>query len=308
MIETPLFSAILLPIALGLIMIAMGLSLTARDFRSVFLHPKAVIIGLVAQMVLLPLIAFSLAWIPNIHPLFKVGIVLIAICPGGSTSNLINFLLNGNLALCVSLTTINSLLTQFTIPLLLNLALLLFMHDIGTTVQVQVPFGETMMKIFLITLLPTAIGILIRYKAPLFAEKARYALKYITSIVLGIAMLGAVFLEKKEGIQLTSDDVWKLLPLLVILNFGGMFVGLYLSRRLALGKKTAMTIAVEVGLQNTGMAITIAMGSGIANAHLMAVPAAIYALFTFFTAVGFGWVVSGQKLRVAKLFSKGKEK
>ena len=124
-----LFSGYFLPVTLAIITLGMGLSLTDKDFRNIFLHPKAVIIGLCCQMMLLPLIAWLIARSIDIDPLFKVGLMIIAACPGGATSNLITYLLRGNVALSISMTAMNSIITLLTIPLVVHFSLEAFVHE-----------------------------------------------------------------------------------------------------------------------------------------------------------------------------------
>lgn len=297
-LDTNFFSAILLPGTLALIMFGMGLSLTRQDFITIARQPKGIFIGLVAQMLLLPLLGFAIASIiPGLSPELKVGIVLLAACPGGATSNLLNYLLNGNLALSVSITTVNSFLTQFSIPVLVNLALYAFM-DRTTGAEINLPFWETLVQIISITVLPAAAGIYIRSRYPNWSESVRIPLKYIMTLLMGIAMLGAIFLEKNENLNIPLSDYWRVLPLAVLLNLSGMFAGFYFARMFRLGLKSQTTIAIEVGLQNTALAIAIATGPYLLNNPAYAIPAAIYALTSFFVSGGFGVVASRKYLRI----------
>ncbi len=141
-----LFSEYFLPVTLAIITLGMGLSLTDKDFRNIFMHPKAVIIGLCSQMILLPLIAWLIVRSIDIDPIFKVGLMIIAACPGGATSNLITYLLRGNVALSISMTALNSILTLITIPLVVHLSLEVFYHE-NTAIRLDV--GMTIIKVFL---------------------------------------------------------------------------------------------------------------------------------------------------------------
>jgi BASS family bile acid:Na+ symporter len=281
----------MLPGALALIMFSMGLALTLNDFRQIFRHPKEVTVGLIAQMFFLPVLAFLLAWVAPISEAMKVGIILVAICPGGATSNLINYLLNGNLALCVSLTSLNAFLTQFSIPLLLNLAIFSFL---GGEASVNLPFWDAVLEIFLVTLLPVAIGVWFQGQWNAFAQKLRKPLKYLMPLLLGIAMVGAAFFEKKNVPAVDFMEYLPVIPWLLTLNFGAMIGSYWFTGRLGFPVKTAMTIAVEVGLQNTGMAILLATGSALRDSPEIAVPASIYALFSFFTTGGWAWWIATQ--------------
>ena len=302
--ETTFFSSVLLPLSLAFVMLGMGLSLTRKDFANIFTRPKAMITGLAAQMLFLPLLAFLIALPFNVPPVLKVGLVLVAICPGGATSNLLNYLLNGNLALCVSMTTINSFLTQFTIPLLLTLALQFFMH---TGAHIELDFWRTFFDIVLTTLVPVVIGIAIRAVHGPFAEKVRAPMKMMMPAVMAIAILGAILLEKKDnGIELSTYDYMTVLPMTLLLNVGALTGGYYIARLTGLSRKSQMTIALEVGLHNTFLAIYIA--TGILKDTSLAIPATVYALFSFFTSALFGVIVSGEKLSLKSIVTGKKEK
>jgi BASS family bile acid:Na+ symporter len=298
MFETDFFSTYLLRISIGLIMFGMGLNLTVNDFRNIVLHPRALVVGLLAQMVWLPLLAFIIIFIFPVSDEIKVGLFLVAICPGGATSNLLNFLLNGNLALCVSLTSVNSLITQFSIPVLLNLILGFYL---GSSADIHLPFWESVMHILLITALPVIVGIFVRNRWEAWAQKMRTPFKYILPVFMGIALIGAIFLEKKDPISITTQDWLWVFPITLLLNVGGMLGGAFFSRLASLDKRTQMTIGIEVGLQNTTLAIVIALS--FLKSPFIAVPAAMYALFTFFTTAFFGMVISGRKISFRKLRS-----
>lgn len=288
MIETKFFSQYMLPATLAFIMVGMGLSLTRRDFLNIIKNPKGLGIGLLAQMLLLPALAFLITLIiPGLSPELKVGIVLLAACPGGATSNLVNYLINSNLALSVSITTVNSFLTQFTIPILVSLALGAYMNqDVSPTL----PFWETVRDILLITVVPAIIGIYIRRRWARFADKVRKPLKYIMTTLLAVAMVGAIFLENNENINIPIRDYWRVVPLTLLLNVGGMIAAFYTAKYFKLDLKSQATISVEVGLQNTALAITVA--TSMLNNPAIAIPAAVYALFSFFTTAAFGLLVS----------------
>jgi len=285
-LETNFFSAYLLPATLAIIMVGLGLSLTRNDFVNVVKRPRGFLVGLVLQMVALPLLAFLITLlIPGLSPELKIGIILLAACPGGATSNLVNYLLNGNLALSVSITTANSFLTQFTIPFYVNIGLYFFMNS-GT--DIELPFLKTLLQILYITVIPAVLGVVIRSKAPQFAEKVRNPLKYIMTTLLAIAMIGAIFVENNEQLDIPIGDYWMVLPLLLLLNFGSMFMSFYTAKYFRLGIKSQTTIAIEVGLQNTALAIAVAASPLMLNNPAFAIPAAMYALFSFFTTLGFG--------------------
>ncbi len=287
-----MISTYILPAVLALIMLGMGLSLTSQDFRNILLHPRQVFVGLICQMLLLPAIAIGIAygagW-AGLPPELQVGIVLIAACPGGAVSNLITYLLNGNVALSVSLTTLNSFLVIFSIPSVVKIALAIFMGS-GSK-DIVLPFWDTVLQILLMTVIPCIVGIYIRSKSPRWAAALEQPLKYAMPILLALAMLGAIFLENGDAHTVSILDYAGVSFFVLILNVVGMFLGYYVAYWQKLGKDNQITIAIEVGLQNTGLAITVATSAMFLGSQVMAIPASIYALFTFFSAIIFGLMV-----------------
>ncbi len=299
--ETKLISTYLLPIVLAFIMLGMGLSLSTRDFKNIFTYPKALFTGLACQMLILPVIALGIAWgagIVGLSPEIQVGIVLIAACPGGAVSNLISHLLEANVALSVSLTTVNSFLVIFTIPTIVNVALWFFM---GMDQHVRLPFWSTLGEILLMTVIPCVLGIYIRYHNKNLAENVERPLKFIMPVLLALAMLGAIFLEKGQDLHFSGKNYAEVTAFVLLLNIAGMALGYYLTGFLRMGKNEMITIAIETGLQNTGLALTIATSSLFLNNQEMAIPASIYALFTFFSAAIFGLIVKPELLGAKKL-------
>ena len=161
--QSSVFTTVLLPLALAIMMLGMGLSLVPEDFRRITRYPKAVAVGVVCQIVLLPLIGALIALVVPMQPELAVGLIVLAVCPGGPSSNLVTYLAKGDVALSVTLTAFSSIITVFTIPLFTNLAL---QHFLGERAAIALPIGSTMLQIFLITLLPTAIGMAIRHQFP----------------------------------------------------------------------------------------------------------------------------------------------
>ncbi|MFO7852733.1 MAG: bile acid:sodium symporter family protein [Bacteroidota bacterium] len=286
--EASLFAQYILPVTLALIMVTLGLSLNFGDFHGTFAAPRAFITGLSCQMILLPAIAFTIASLSSLPDPIKVGIVLISICPGGATSNLITYLLKGDVALSISLTSVNSILILFSIPGFTMLATKLFMEE-GTAVAM--PFLPTILKIFLMILLPTAIGILIRHRFPTKAGIVEKYMKYITTILLGVVYLFVILTSNSES-EHPFKLYLKIAPLVLLLNVLGMSSGYYAGRWLRFRKPKLITLSVEVGIQNSALAITIASSPVFLNNTTMAVPAVIYGMFTFFNAILFGYIVN----------------
>jgi BASS family bile acid:Na+ symporter len=287
-LETDFISRFLLPTALALLMFGMGLSLSIEDFKKVFIYPKGLIAGLVSQIIILPSLAFLIADLANLPPELKVGIMIIAACPGGATSNLITYLLRGNVALSISMTTLNSFLTLVTTPLLIFFALLLFL---GEGEQVQLPIIPTIFKIFYITLLPTSLGILIRYHRKGFAQRLEKPLRYILPILYGIIYLVAIFGSREEGPSGLISSYVSVAPWVIGLNLFGMSFGFFIGKVLRQSVRNQITLAIEVGIQNSALAITIASSAIFLDNFYMSIPAIVYGFFTFASAVVFGLII-----------------
>ncbi len=280
-----LFSEYFLPITLAIITLGMGLSLTDRDFSNIFIQPKAVIVGLCCQMVLLPVIAWLIARSIHIDPLFKVGLMIIAACPGGATSNLITYLLRGNVALSISMTAINSMITLVTIPLVVSLSLDAFLQE-DTAIKMNV--SETILKVFLITLLPAFAGTRLRKHFPEFSVGLEKPLRIVLPLLLLLVYGGVIFIDQGTG-EATRTDFIRIFPYALLLNFLAMGSGLLIARLMQLRVINQFTISIEVGLQNSALAIFVA--ATLLKSNEMALVPVVYGSFTFFSTLLFGWFV-----------------
>jgi bile acid:Na+ symporter, BASS family len=273
--EFNLFTAIILPIALGIIMLGMGLSLVPKDFQQITKYPKAIAIGLVSQLVILPIIGFLIASIVPMQPEIAVGLVIISICPGGASSNLITYLAKGDIALSVSLTVLSSIITVFTIPILANLAL---QHFMGKNAAIELPVIQTMVQIFVITLFPCGLGMWIRHQ---FTGIARSLEKVINklAIVFLFAIISVLIIREWQRLPnfITQVGIG-----VVLLNVISSFTGFWFSKLSKLKISQQICIAIEVGIQNGTLAIAIT--AGLLKNPDMAVPAAVYSLFMYITA------------------------
>jgi bile acid:Na+ symporter, BASS family len=279
-IATDLF----LPIALGIIMLGLGLSLTLEDFRRVAKYPKAMTVALACQMILLPALCFFLVKAFGLEPALAVGLMLLAASPGGATANLYSHLSDGDVALNISLTAINSVLTLFTLPLIVNFSLDYFM-DSGQYVPMQ--FSKVL-EVFGIVLIPVAIGMFIKNKLAGFAARMEKPVKIASAIILLIIIVSVVIREK----QVLVDNLNVLgLPVLLF-NLLSLASGYFIPRLLNIEKRQSIAIGMEIGIHNGTLAIYIAL-SVLANS-LMSVPPAIYSLLMFFTAALFGYLVKGK--------------
>lgn len=265
-------------------MLGMGLSLTLADFRRVMLQPRALLLGLLCQLFLLPGIAFAIAFISPLSPALKVGLILMAACPGGISSGLVTHLFKGNVALSISLTTFNSFATLFTIPLTVNLALLVFM---GEQHSIQLPVGQTAFEIFILTIIPAFVGVAIRHRYAMFATRLDKPLRYIMPFMLGTAFVGVVLSGGDNGYSVATMSGIMFYALL--LNALGICLTFAVVRLLGFDKSTQITLPIEAGLHNSSLAIFIA-ASILHNTEMVLVGVA-YGSTTFFTTVFWVWLI-----------------
>jgi len=280
-----LFSGYFLPVTLAIITMGMGLSLTEKDFRNIFLQPKAVIIGLCCQMILLPVIAWLIVRSINIDPVFNVGLMIIAACPGGATSNLITYLLRGNVALSISMTALNSVLTLITIPLVVHFSLEAFINE---DAAFRLNVGMTILKVFLITIVPAFAGTRIRKNYPDFSIKLERPLRVVLPLLLMVVYAGVIFIDQGTGAG-TRADFAKIFPHALLLNILAMVSGFLVARIFRLRVKNQFTISIEVGLQNSALAIFVA--ASLLKSNEMALVPVVYGSFSFFSTLLFGWSV-----------------
>lgn len=283
--QDELFAGYILPAVLAIIMFGMGTSLELTDFKRLAEKPRAVITGLGCQLILLPALAFALAAISPLPAVYRAGLVLIAACPGGAASNLITYLLRGAVALSVSLTAVNSLLILFTIPAIVNLGLHTFM---GTSAEISLAYRDTIFNIFAVTVVPVGCGLGLRKKFPQKAAKLQGIFKWLLPLLLAGAFAGVIFLDNGNG-HFSWPLFKQLFPYTLALNIAAM-AGAYFVSRMVLGNhRQWYTIAIEVGLQNSGLALFVA-ASLIGNKQL-AMIAVIYGSFTFFTTLLMAWLM-----------------
>ncbi len=282
-------SALILAGSLFIIMLGMGLSLIPADFQRIFTRPKAIFTGLFNQLILLPLIGFALAFIIPVDPVVAVGIIILAACPGGSTSNLISHLAKGDTALSVSLTAASSLVTVLTIPFIVNLGLVTF---IGEDTVVKLDILPTIIQIFAIAVFPVIIGMLIRHFKMDFALRMARPVRIASAIVLALVIIGIVIKERDNMLRYFHEAG----IIALALNVATMATGYFSARLMKLDFKQAISISIESGIQNGTMAITIATVL-LANSQYAFAPA-VYSLIMFGTAgVFIAWVLQKGKER-----------
>ena len=263
-------------------MLGLGLSLTIDDFKRVVQYPKAVVIGLLSQMILLPLICFIIVKFFGLAPELAVGLMLLAASPGGPTANLYSHLYKGDVALNISLTAVNSLLSLITLPFIVNFSIDYFL-DSGQVIPMQF---KKVIEVFAIVLIPVSIGMLLKSKFPKLSVILNKPVKVLSALFLVLVIAGVVYQERENIIS-----YFKMVGTASLLfNLASMAIGYYLSLILRLGKRQAIAIGMEVGIHNGTLAIYIAL-SVIGNS-MMSIPPAIYSLIMFFTAAAFGFIVN----------------
>lgn len=269
---------IVLPIALGLIMLGLGLSLTVDDFKQVAKRPKAVAIALVCQIIILPIICFGLVHLFGLPPILAVGMMLLAASPGGSTANLYSHLFRGDVALNISLTAINSVLAVITLPIVVNLSIAYFAPD-GDRVGLQ--FGKTV-EVFAIVLLPVLIGMAIRRANEAFAKKMDKPVRIASVIILVFVIIGAVI----QNITILKEHFASLAGITIVFCLLSLTIGYVVPKLFKLTTGESIATSFEIGIHNATLAIVVAQ-SVLLNTE-MSLPAAVYGVLMFFIAAGFG--------------------
>ena len=280
--QASLLTNLLLPLALGVIMLGLGMGLGLDDFRRVARYPRAVLTGLILQVLILPAVAFALALAFGLPPELAVGLMLLAASPGGATANIYSHLARGDVALNITLTAINSLLCLLTLPLILNLSLEYFL---GAGQYVPPPVRKVI-EVAVIIVLPVVIGMLVRARAPGLAARVEKPLRLLSVLVLALLVAGAVVQERDTIVSFFAVVGLACLSF----NLISMGVGYAAPVALKLPRRQAIAIAMEIGIHNGTLAIFIALNV-LGNTRI-SVPAAVYSLLMFVTAAVFAFVLN----------------
>ena len=283
MTTAEIISKVFLPLSLAIIMLGMGMTLIVSDFTRILKKPKDILIGLTNQLIFLPIIGFSLANAFNLSPIMAVGLIILATCPGGPTSNLITQVCRGNIALSVTLTAITSILSVLTIPFILSYALEYFGTD--TNVTIKLPILDTILQIMVITIIPISIGMLIRRFKIKFAKRLEKSMRIASTVIFALVFL-AVLAANFNIIGKAMREVGLVTLLLNIITMG---FGYLTARLFKLNLKSVISITVESGIQNGTLAFVIA--TSILNNVEMGIPTGAYAIWMFITAGILMWVL-----------------
>ncbi len=284
--QTPLI-AIGLPIALFIIMIGMGLTLTLAEFQHEARRPRSLILGSIIQLFGMPLLGFALVYVLSLPPALAVGLIIVAACPGGTTSNLVTFMARGNLALSILLTVVCSLAVIVTLPIAVNLALDLLADE--ATAAVKLPVLRTVIMLAVLILIPVSIGMVFRHVKPKLALKADKMVNAFGAVVL-IALIVGICISNADrlgGLLIAAG------PACLALNIGGIMLGMLTGRLFKLNDRDSVTIAVELGIKNGTLGMLIAMT--MLSSTEMAIPSAVYGIQMYL--VGFA-VIAWARRRI----------
>ena len=285
---TSIIGQIFLPISLAIIMFGMGLSLVTDDFVRLFAYPKAVLVGLCNQLLFLPLIGFAIVVLFDLNPTMAIGVMILSVCPGGPTSNLITQVSRGNIGLSVTLTALASLITVFTIPILLSKAIAYFTGD--TDVVIQLPILETMLQILVITVIPISIGMMIRKRREAFALRMEKPMRTASTVLFVIIFL-IIIIANKDNLTQAMKEVG--LPTL-LLNLSTMGLGFVSAKLFGITGKSQISITIESGIQNGTLAFVIA--TTILNNFEMGLPTGAYSIWMFITGGFLMWRLGNKEV------------
>lgn len=273
---------IFLPLALAIVMAGLGLELRPKDFARVAKHPKAVILALVCQLLVLTSIAFIITKLLALPPLLAVGLMLLAASPGGPTANLFSYLYKGDIALNITLTAVNSVIAAFTLPLIVNFSIMHFMQD-GQQVGLQ--FSK-ILQVFLIILIPVGIGMLVRHFASHWADKLNKPVRIFALVFLILIIIGAVSKERHNILEYIGQVGLAT----VLFCICSLAIGYFVPRLFGINNFQAKACAFEIGIHNSTLAMTIALT--VMASPVVAMPAAIYSIFMYIFAALFGSLIN----------------
>ena len=282
--EASFITQILLPVSLAFIMFTLGLSLALADFRRVAVQPRDFMVGAFSQVILLPAVALLLVFVWPMAPALAVGVMLLAACPGGVTSNLMTYLAKGDTALSVTLTAVISLLSVVTLPFIVGSAIAWKMASAAPDFSVF----TTVAGIFVITVVPVAIGMAVRGFWPGFAARFERLGRVIATILFVLIVAWAIYAERAN----LADYFRQVGPAMLVLNLVMMSLAFGLAVFFRLGGKQRRAIVLECGLQNGTLAIVVA--GTLLQQPAMMIPAGIYSIIMFATG-GLYMMVTGRR-------------
>ncbi len=276
-------TSVLLPVALAVVMLGLGLSLTVADFVRVSRHPRAAVIALGLQLLVLPAICFGLVTLVDLDPVAAVGMMLLAASPGGTTANLFSHLFRGDVALNITLTALNSVIAAVTLPLVTGLALSYF--EPAGLEEIGLQFSKVL-QVFAIVLVPVGLGMLVRSRREVFADRMDRPVRLASIVVLTAVIVGTIVSEREN----VADYLTDLGPVAVVFCVLSLFLGYTVPRAVGVTHREAVACGFEIGVHNGTLAITIAIS--VMGSVALAVPAAVYSVVMFPLAAVAGWLMT----------------
>ncbi|MCW2825296.1 MAG: bile acid:sodium symporter [Aeromicrobium sp.] len=281
-------TTIALPLALGIIMFGLGLSLTVDDFRRVRRHPRAVVIALACQLLLLPLVCLGLVIVLDLPPLLGIGMLLLAASPGGTSANLFSHLFHGDVALNVTLTAINSVIAIFSLPIITNLAIAYYDREDSVSLQL----GKVV-EVFAVVLVPVLLGMLVRSRREAFAARMDKPVRIGSAVILAVLVIG-IMVDQSDKIGDYIADVGLATALFCVIS---LVVGYVVPKALGITESQAIASSMEIGVHNGTLAIYVAVE--VLEVTEISVPAAVYSVFMFVLAGAWGYLLSRRGSLVA---------
>ena len=267
-----------LPLSLAFIMFSLGFGLTFSDFGRVFAVPRAAFLGIFLQVVAVPVVALLCLQVVDLPPALAFGVMILAFCPGGVTSNILTKLAGGTVALSITLTAVVSLLSVVTVPLLVGWASAMFLSDAAAPINVN----AIAMSMFAITAIPVVLGLLIRFLAEDFALRSEALVSRIALILFAVIVVAAL----ATNWTLFVENIARLGPLLVALNAILLVLGVLIARLVGLGGADGLCISIEMGVQNAALGITVAgLVAQVGGIPEYAVPAAVYGITMYIVTI-----------------------
>lgn len=265
---------VLLPATLAVVMLGLGLTLTVADFARILTAPKAVLVALVCQLVVLPVLCFGMIKLVGLPPILAVGMMILVASPGGTTANLFSHLARGDVALNVTLTALNSMIAVVTLPLVVGLSMSHFLSD-DANVGMQ---PDKLVQVFAVVLIPVVVGMWLHRAFPRLTERMRGPVKKASAIVLAVMLVGTV-VQNRETIFANMTTVGGVALALTVLSFG---IGYWAPRLAGIGRPQSIASAMEIGIHNAVLAMTVA--ASVFNSMEMVIPAAVYGTLMFVPA------------------------
>lgn len=275
-------TSVFLPIALAVIMLGLGLSLGLSDFRRVIVYPRAVAVGLVAQVIVLPAVCLGIAHLFSLPPELAIGLMLLAASPGGATANLFSHLAKGDVALNITLTAVNSVLSVVTLPLLVGFSI---SHFLGTEEAIPLQFTKVV-SVIAVVLVPVAIGMVVRARQPRLADKLDRPVRALSAVFLLLVVIAAVYQDRANAVTYFKHIGFPALAF----NLASLGIGYAAPRLFGVERRQAIAVGMEIGVHNGALAIAVAVN--VLGNSVMAIPAAVYSLIMFVTAALFGMLVA----------------